>query len=366
MTRILLCQLGSYGDCLYATTIARQIKEDYPDCHLTWAIGSKYKNILNNNPHVDEVWEYPISNRLELKTKWFEFVKEVLIRKEQGDFDKVYFTQAYPGNPQHFRDVLRASMFRAYENPITVPIDPVIQLSVQELDSVFYFVEVNRIANYTHRILFEWSPESGQSFVTSGMVLEVVKEIINRFPDACIILSGTDRIGLDNPNIIDGGALTFRENAELTKYCTLFIGTGSGITQICTSDWAKPLPMIQLLQKGTVASLINDREYFRLPVDNIIEMTNCTSRHVIDCITSVILNGFAISRQTYCERIYPDFNIIRFHMRFDSAVITGQYLEIIPAFITACKEYGLNRGLLGFLSTFPASIIILIRRKIEG
>ena len=30
MTRILLGQLGSNGDCLYATIVARQIKKDFP------------------------------------------------------------------------------------------------------------------------------------------------------------------------------------------------------------------------------------------------------------------------------------------------------------------------------------------------
>ena len=43
---ILLVQLFSNGDCLYATTIARQIKQDYPGCKLTWAIASFCKDII--------------------------------------------------------------------------------------------------------------------------------------------------------------------------------------------------------------------------------------------------------------------------------------------------------------------------------
>ena len=36
--KVSLVQLDANGDCLYATTIARQIKQDYPGCHLTWWI----------------------------------------------------------------------------------------------------------------------------------------------------------------------------------------------------------------------------------------------------------------------------------------------------------------------------------------
>ena len=52
---ILFVQLGSMGDCLLATTIARQIKEvDYPNCHLTWMIGDIFETVIKNNPYVDD------------------------------------------------------------------------------------------------------------------------------------------------------------------------------------------------------------------------------------------------------------------------------------------------------------------------
>ena len=57
--KIIIAQSGNYGDCLYATTIAKQIKSESPESHLTWAISTKYKSILDLNPHVDEVLEIP-------------------------------------------------------------------------------------------------------------------------------------------------------------------------------------------------------------------------------------------------------------------------------------------------------------------
>ena len=55
--KILLVQLYSNGDCLYATAVARQIKQDFTNCYLTWAIASFCKNIIANNPYIDEVLE---------------------------------------------------------------------------------------------------------------------------------------------------------------------------------------------------------------------------------------------------------------------------------------------------------------------
>lgn len=53
--KILLVQLYSNGDCLYATAVARQIKQDHPDAHLTWAIADFCKQIIHANPYVDDV-----------------------------------------------------------------------------------------------------------------------------------------------------------------------------------------------------------------------------------------------------------------------------------------------------------------------
>src|SRR5258708_35437845 len=60
MDRILLGQLGANGDCLYATILARQLREDHPRAHFTWGIASQCAGLLRNNPDVDEGWEVPV------------------------------------------------------------------------------------------------------------------------------------------------------------------------------------------------------------------------------------------------------------------------------------------------------------------
>jgi ADP-heptose:LPS heptosyltransferase len=70
LTQILLGQLGSNGDCLYATIVARQIKTDFPDCHLTWAVGSFARPVLENNPFVDRIWQIEVRNWSEMDAAW--------------------------------------------------------------------------------------------------------------------------------------------------------------------------------------------------------------------------------------------------------------------------------------------------------
>ena len=116
MKKILLGQLLANGDCLYATAIARQIKVDYPGCHLTWAISSLCASILDGNPHVDKVWVVPINNRAEIKNAWTQFEKEALdpdrtiklyktITKVHSGFvhgASPQIMDMYGGNPPHF------------------------------------------------------------------------------------------------------------------------------------------------------------------------------------------------------------------------------------------------------------------------
>jgi ADP-heptose:LPS heptosyltransferase len=304
--KILLGQLGSNGDCLYATTVARQIKHDYPTCHLTWAIGSMYRSILDGNPYIDQVWEIPLTEHANIVNAWHILESEARRRKKRGDFDEVFITQIEPARCD---GTIRSSTFSGYPRPITVPVSPVLRLSETEVDNVRRFAEAHRLSDRGNVILFECSPKSGQSFVTPDFAVEVAEKIIDKFPDTCIILSANVSIRSINERIIDGNVLSLRENAELTKYCSLLIGGSSGITWISTSDWAKPLPMIQLINPDALwfASVAYDHEYWNLPTDFLIEMKPCPPEKIFKCFDSIINQGFQAAKIQFNERILPNF-----------------------------------------------------------
>lgn len=363
--KILLGQLGAHGDCLFATAVARQIKTDFPDCHLTWAIGSAYRSVIYGNPFVDEVWEIPIANHQELWDKWVWFEKEAFLRKESGDFDEVFLTQIPPNNFKNFDGTVRSSIFRGYPKKITESVAPVIHLSPDEVENVRRFAETHGFAEKKHIILFECSSASDQSFVTPEFAVAVAQMLVSRVADVCVVLSSNVSMPVISMNIIDGSKLSFRENAELTKYCSLVVGCSSGISWLCTSDWAKQLPMLQLLKKdkSVYASFIHDYEYRGLPTDLLIEMTDCSADKVANCLVTIFNEGFSHAKLIFNEDIPLRF---KFYIDaiFNFLIVQGKYNEAYISLKYTIKRYGLHPHLL--FCILYRSVKYILRLALKG
>ena len=310
--RILVVQLVSLGDCLFVTTIAQQIKHDYPGCHLTWAISNRCSQIIRDNPNIDEIWEIFLEKMSDAwGDAWKETKKKALEKKENGLYDYIFFTQLYPDNFSNYDGSIRSSTFRGYPNPITTPVTPFIRLDGTEIENVRIFAEQNKLEKFRHVILFECSPGSIQSQMNHHFALEVSKKIADKFEDAVILLTSNQKIDTHHDRIIDASVLTFRENAELSKYCNLLIGCSSGITWLLTSNWAKKLPTIQILKKRALefefASVSYDLEYWGQPIDHIIEITKFDEEYVSDCVKMTFEEGISEARKKYNEKLKPNF-----------------------------------------------------------
>jgi hypothetical protein len=305
----LLGQLGANGDCLYATTIARQIKHDDPDCHLTWAIGSMCRHVLDGNPHVDDIWEVPLSSRKDLASVWREFERAARRRHEAKDFDEIFLSQIYPNNLKNFDGTVRASIFRGYPGAITVPVAPVIELSQDEVAAAAEFARHHRLRESANVILFECAALSGQSFVTVDYALDVASRLLGRVDNARVILSSTSPLDAPPENVVDGSALTFRANAAITRYCTLLVGCSSGITWLCTSEAAAQVPMIQLLTRraSIYGAVVHDLDYWGVPSGHIIEMRDSPVDRAAACIAAVLTEGVASARGRFHEPLKPEF-----------------------------------------------------------
>jgi hypothetical protein len=341
--RILLGHLASFGDCLLATPIARQIKEDYPGCVLTWAVGSMYRPAIEGNPYVDEIWEIPLTNRNEMENIWRRFEPEAGRRVAEGEFDEMFLTQINPNNYQNFDGTIRASILRGYPRPITVPLTPVLRLRDDEVARVRRFAEEQGIARWKHVVLFECASRSGQSDVTPSYALDVARRVRERLGDCCFILSSNEKIDSREAGIVDASVLSPRENAELSKYCTMLVGCSSGITWVCTSDWAKKLPTIQVLKRSTsvYASMAHDALYFGLPDGHIIEMTDSPAQRLADCIREALTEPFESVRGRYHEQIPVELNLyLELFMR--SELRKGRLLKVLKSLSLVRKRYGLD------------------------
>jgi tetratricopeptide (TPR) repeat protein len=304
--RILLGQLISNGDCLYATAIAQQIKRDFPGCHLTWAVSALCRRTIEENPWIDSVWVIPLAGWSDecLRASWNSFVSEALERYEQGLYDFVFFTQIYPGNPHHFEGTVRPSILLGYPGRITVPLEPSLVLRTEEVERVKHFAQQNLLTDFEQVILFECSPKSGQSHITPEFAHRAAVAIITESAGRhAVILCSQQTVQRPLEGIIDGSILTLREMAELTKYCTLVIGCSSGISCISTSTWAKPLPMIQMLssQCAMFASLAYDYLYFGLPTAHVIEMFDADVERLVSCFRFFLEHGWEKTRAIYHE-----------------------------------------------------------------
>lgn len=370
--RVLLGQLGANGDCVYATTIARQIKADDPECHLTWAIGSACRQVIDHNPHVDDVWVVDYKYPDDMATVWKAFEREAKARQRRGDFDDVYFTQINPGNFRNFDGTIRASIFRGYPRPITVPVTPVIRLSQTEIDRVAQFAGENGLTAHDRVVLFESSPRSGQSAVTPTWASAVAHEILATLPGSRVVMtSGMDGRPADR-DVVDASKLAFREIAELSRYCSLLIGCSSGLTWLLTSDAAETIPTIQVLSRdvGEYGAVVHDLEHWGLPSQHVIELHDCSTEHAARVAVAVFTDGLESARSEFHEELPLTFTYYVDTMF--GRLRQGEILTFARSLMHTSARYGLRSGLardlvkrsLSRISRLPSRLLSRKERRL--
>jgi hypothetical protein len=338
--KFLIGQLACFGDCLYATTIAKQIKFDYPESHVTWAIATKYKSILELNPYIDSIWEIEITDGDYYGKGWKKFENAAISRKKKGDFDEIIFSQIYPLNWINYYKTIRNTILSAYKKPIKVPVTPVLRLSTKEVENVKSFAEKNSIQQFKNIVLFECNAGSGQSTINTEHAIEISKKIIEYNDEVCFILTTHKKINVNTTQIIDASELTFRENAELTKYCTLLIGCSSGITWLSTSDWARKLPMLQLLDSKSFffAGVHFDFEVNKLDNSNVIELIEFDFNKICECVLSLLTEDFSKIKKLFHQNYKPSSDYL---YRFSEDLINKKY-NILNVIRFACCFIGYN------------------------
>ena len=362
--RILLGQLGANGDCLYATTVARQIKTDYPGCHLTWAIGPKWRSVIENNPDVDEIWEVDYYTTLGDFSQWKRFEAEAGQRQQRGEFDEIFLTQITMPNFHLWTSGVRTAIFRAYPHPITVDQSPIVRLRASEVENVRQFAHIHRLAEKSQVVLFECAPRSRQSQVSPAFALEIARAIVAKHPTVAFVLSSNHAFDSTDENIIDGSALTLRENAELTKYCSLLVGASSGITWIATSDWAKPLPMIQLVVPDLVQanSPMADFQQRKADTSLLIEMCDYSKDKVVDCIEEVFSKSFYDAKLSF-DQITP-LGFFVYRDLLDNMLSRRQVNQCLKLIGLNLREHGFRIRFISIWLSVLLGHFLLLRHKI--
>ncbi len=255
--------------------------------------------VLLGNPHVDEVWEIPMKNKRQAAMSWHQFVRQAERRKKAGEFDLLFLTQIFPDNFAKCNGTIRGSIFSSYPRPITVPIEPVLVLSDEEKKNIRDFAERNGLREGGPGILFECSSESGQSFMTPELAIEIAKRLHHSHPDFPIVFSTRDNLPGLTGAMIDGSGISFRENAGLAHYLSLLVGCSSGISWITTSSAGKKLPTVQLIYQESGASLCRDAETFGWDDRDVIEMCDSNPLAIAECLSLALQNQFSQARERF-------------------------------------------------------------------
>ena len=318
--KVLLVQLASYGDCLFVTTVAKQIKEvDYPGCHLTWLIGSTYSQVIHNNHYVDDVIEVPLDKVDDINNQR-QLIPDHIARTGGFDsFDYIFITDYIKANYKYWFGTTRSSLFRSYPHKLKINPQPVVFLTEVEKNNVANFCKQNRIGDNTFNVLFECSPQSGQSLMTFLKAKQIAEELAFKNANLKCILSSDLSFAPNNPNVIDASTISWRENAELANFCQLCVGCSSGISWLCTSNWTRPIPFIQIINpkymSGRIsASMKADFRYFGIDTKQIIELYNPSDSLLKKCINTVILNGFTDAKKTFDENdnsMFANYSFIK-------------------------------------------------------
>jgi hypothetical protein len=363
---ILLIQLFSNGDCLFATTIACQIKHDFPNCSLTWAISSKCKNVLINNPFVDEILEIDIPNSIQNEDIFEALIHESFIKKNNGIYKEVIVSQLLGDNLAYYDSTVCTSIFRCFKHPITVDTKPIINLTNQEIESAKDFALMHQLNKYKNIVLFECAPQSNQIKLTNELIYEYCLNIIKQ-DSTCVILSAPNAYNFNNFQIIDGNTLSIRETIALSQFCTHFLGCSSGISWALTSNTAKELPMVQLLSTHSYYFNPLSLTFNKLnrSIDHLIELTKYDSKVIGEIFHSIFNNGFFNTRIKYNQKVSPQFKLYRGIIH---KFIVERKFNLIKKFISInIKENGFNINmiiyiLLGFI-LFPIDYMLTKKSK---
>lgn len=116
---IALLQLASFGDCLYATVVARQIKMDYPNARLTWVISNLCASVLDGNTDVDAIHLIHLNQIKEAwTTGWTAACEWAAEEARNGRLDLVVKTQIMPANIHLYNGLIRSTIYRGYSRPV--------------------------------------------------------------------------------------------------------------------------------------------------------------------------------------------------------------------------------------------------------
>jgi hypothetical protein len=346
--KILLVQLFSNGDCLFVTTIARQIKINYPDCELTWQVSSKCKSMLLHNPDVDLIEEVEISDATQNRLVFDSVVTDAMLKKQEGIYDRIIIPQLLGSNMKFYDGIVCTSLYRASGLKITVDTKPVLILTDVEKQTAAEFAQKNNLCVYKNIVLFECAPQTNQLLLTDEIILDYCLRIISN-KNTCVILSAPKAYNFLQQHILDGNTLSIRETVALTHHCTHLLGCSSGISWAATSNEAKLLPTIQILAPDAYYFNPLSLTFRKLnrSTENLLELIEFNNEKIQIVFKDIFQVGFQEAKEKHHQQVKIQFKLFRGIIH--QFLLEGKFSEIVTFVRVNWKEHGFNLSMIKYL-----------------
>ena len=85
--RIAIVKLSAIGDIIHSMVVLQYIKEEYPDLTVDWFVDNSLKDILENNPHINQI--HTLRFREAKKKSSLLFINEILKLRNLKKYDLV-------------------------------------------------------------------------------------------------------------------------------------------------------------------------------------------------------------------------------------------------------------------------------------
>ena len=264
MKRLLIFELNWLGDILFSFPLIKAIRGRYPDIHIACAVVPRYRDLLEYNPWVDEIMDFPDEKGLHSFFKKTSFIRET--RKKGFDsciFLKTSVTKSWISGLCGIKNRIGFSGKKA---DLTVEIespDPGLHrveqllliakhMGIYTADTRYEYPVPRRALESAERILTaagagsygkrlvvvnpggNWPPKRWPVVNFS----ELVKKILDNYPDIEVVVTGSGKdISLaseiaervSRPGCIPlAGQTTLNELAAVFKKSSLVISADSG------------------------------------------------------------------------------------------------------------------------------------------
>lgn len=222
-----------FGDIVAVEPLSRHLRDVHPDAHIVWFVNPVFKELVEVNPHIDEVIpELCVTQRQHiLNSKVFDKVYELQFRNN----NYCPTCQAYYDNPVAVERNINVDNYFNYGNLLEVfakaggindlPADTQPQLYLQDqhrqkvddLNLPAEYIVIHCQSNFAPK---DWPVENWR---------KLSKWLLDHYPYSIVEVGLNSNLNINHPRYFNlTGNLSILETAEVINRASFFIGLDSG------------------------------------------------------------------------------------------------------------------------------------------